>query len=285
MSSGRPPRSTTRDVGEVADPVVAPRHHLEHRRVVRLAEHRQDRLGGGDDVVDRGRRGSAGSAVAASRSSSARTSSWPRARAASISGSSKLRNRTRRARSPTTGWRTWVAVIRCSSVRRYSSRICGRQRGEPGRVREPPLQQVQHHRHVRAGPAVGEEHPVERAGERLVVGGAQVAHAVVGERGAQPGAERLGQALGVGVARAQEGVQVLLRVVRPLGACRPPGPRRARASSTSGPRRLRDSADRSAKICMIASSPASTSGSSSGRAARAADSARGSSRAAASSTS
>ena len=160
----------------------------------------------------------------------------------------------------------------------------GRKRGEPGRVREPPLQQVEHHRHVRAGPAVGEEHPVQRAGERLVAGGAQVGDAVVGERGAQPGAERLGQPLGVGVAGAQVRVEVLLRVARPLRAV---ALRVALglASSTSGPRRLRDSADRSAKIRRIAISPASTSGSSSGRLVAGADRAASSGRASRSSTS
>ena len=81
-------------------------------------------------------------------------------------------------------------------------------------VAQPPAQQVEEHGHVHGGAPVREEHPVQRRGQR--VGLLQVGHAVVGQRLAQLGPERLGQPLGVGVAGAQVGVEVLLRVARLL---------------------------------------------------------------------
>ena len=83
---------------------------------------------------------------------------------------------------------------------------------------KPPLQQLGHDRHVRGGPAAGEEDPVQRrvqAGRRL-----QALDAVVGQRPAQLDPERFRQALRVGVPGAQVSVHVLLRVPGGLGVDR-----------------------------------------------------------------
>ncbi len=88
------------------------------------------------------------------------------------------------------------------------------------RVAQPPLQQLQQHRHLAAGPPVGQEHPVERAvqlgavqpGLGPLARRLQLGHAVVPQRAAQPDPERLGQPLRGGVPGAQVRVEVLLRV-------------------------------------------------------------------------
>ena len=86
-----------------------------------------------------------------------------------------------------------------------------RQRG----VLQPPAQQLREHRGLCRRPAVRQEDPVQgraEVGRRLEVG-----DAVVRQRAAQPDPERLGQALGVGVAGAQVGVEELLWVAGGLG--------------------------------------------------------------------
>ena len=200
--------------------------------MVALLEHRQDRLPGRDDVVDEG---GPGGRVRAVEPVQLGAHLLLAARAGGVHQrlveAAEAHPAGDVADDRVTHLRRRDQVLQRAQVLLPRGR---RQRGDAGGVGQP-LQQVQQHQHVRRGAAVREEDPVERGGERLVVGIAELEDAVVRERGAQPGAERLGQALGVGVARAQEGVEVLLRVVGRAPRSRPRVHRRAEVGRR-GPR-------------------------------------------------
>ena len=219
------------DVGELAHPVVAPRHHLEHHGVVRRA--RTPRGSARPQPTMRSICAARSAGSSERWSSASRTACWPRARSAAITrrveaGVAHAPGEAAHHGVPQLGGADQVVEHPLVALADVGGQRVG--------VAQPPAQQVEDHRHVRARRAgargTSGTAPRTSASDRLEVG-----HAVVGERPAQLGPERLGQPLGVGVAGAQVGVEVLLRVARLL----------APAGSTcwlssSGPRRLRDSA-------------------------------------------
>ena len=114
-----------------------------------------------------------------------------------------------RARSPTTGKRSWVARTR------RSSRLAGPRRDAVGRrgLRDPALEQRGRDLDVGGGALLGEEHPEDRL---LQLGAAlAVLDAVVGEHGGEPVAELLREPAPLGVQALQVGVEVLLGAVHP----------------------------------------------------------------------
>ena len=193
------------DVAQVADqPVVPPGHHLEHHGVVALGEHPEDRLPGGDDVVD------LGGALVGVVGQRVELAAHPGLDAGALG----LDQRRVEAAEPHLAGE--VADLRVPHLggghqvvehRAVGLALAGRRLGVP----QPGPEQRRDHRLEGAGAAVRQEHAVQRRAEQLR-GAVEVGDAVVGQRAPQLEAERLGQHLGVRVAGAQVGVEVLLRV-------------------------------------------------------------------------
>ena len=112
-----------------------------------------------------------------------------------------------RARSPTTGKRSWVDLTsRSRRSRAGPARLLGR-RG----LGDPALEQLGRQADVGGGALLGQEDAEHRLLE--LRGPVEVGDAVVGEHPGQPVAELVGQPAAVDVEALQVGVEVLLRAV------------------------------------------------------------------------
>ena len=184
--------------------VVAAHEHLEHRLLVRdaarepLGEEAHDLLGDGGQRLDplgavRRRRG---------RREAATSSRTPASTLGALlvdSGWSNQRNRTLRARSPTTGKRSWVARDEpLEAARAGPAQLLGRRR-----LGDPALQQPSDQVDVGGGALLGQEDPEDRLLElRRAL---RSVDAVVREHAGQPVAELLRQPAAVDVEALQVG--------------------------------------------------------------------------------
>ena len=148
-----------------------------------------------------------GAASSASAASSPRTPASTLERSSSTRGWSNQRNRMLRARSPTTGKRSWVA---CTS-RSRTWRTCHGQAVGRRRLRDPALEQAGDEVDVGTGTPLGQEDPEDRLLQ--LAGAVQVGHAVAGEHRGEALPELLVQPVPLHVEALQVGVEVLLGAV------------------------------------------------------------------------